>query len=239
MKIVNLMILVLFSLITSANTDDLNRLIDRRNQQNMIYQSLVDSAITNRWVKQSLIFNQLQVIKSLDDSIIDRSALIAKTYSSIDDSLNKSNSQLLLLSNEVDRVKAKAVNDMRMLLILKIAVAVLLLVVLALIYVLYRKRPGSDQKKDMLEKKVRELEVERDHTKNEILRLKNSESQLKNELEKGVQVNSYIKQITQERDKLAGQIESLNNQLADSKTKHEAMLRKINKLISDLSGVND
>lgn len=275
MKLVNLLFLVLFSLVASANVDELNRLIEMRKQQEAIYQSLNDSAIANRWVKQTLVFNQLNLIKAIDDSIIDQASLLAKTNAALSDSVSSSKNKMLLLSTDVEKVKARAGNDMQMLLILKIAVAVLLLVVLALIYLLYRK-PARDQKTDMLEKKVRELEVERVHIKSEIHRLKTRENQVKDELERGVhlqqekldslstrnnqlenenislktqldqrnadfeeKINYSLKQLSVERDQLVNQVANLNNQLADAKTKHESMLRKINKLISDLSGVND
>jgi cell division protein FtsB len=276
MKLVNLVILVLFSLVATSGNDELNRLIEKRQQQEAKYKSISDSAIVNRWVKQSLLFNQLQVIKALDDSIIDQSALLVTSGAAMHDSLESTNDKLLQVSLDAERATAKAVNDMKMLLILKIAVAVLLLIVLALVYVLYRQRPGNDKKIDMLEKKNKELEVEREHLKNEVVRLKARENQVKEELERGihqqkekfdllssknsqleadiaslkksmdqreteynVKVNDSIKQLTDERDQLNAQVAALNNQLGDSKSKHEAMLRKINKLISDLSGVND
>lgn len=274
MKTVSTLFLLLFCLTSIADNSEIQRLLNEREEQSIIYHSLIDSVIPGRLTKMYILNNQLQTIVSIDDSII------LNTYSLIDkeaiayDSINKVNQRLALLAFDNDRLQQRTTNDMKMLLILKLAVAFLLVSFLILLYFatvkLNRKKSGTEVQFGLLSG----LESENSNLRTEVERMKTREFSLKDELDRGLQLhqdkyalltenynqllaeNQKLK-LTPERqsipeDKEASElidllkiennnltikINRMQQQLDEAHAKNQSILKKIEKLINDLSGV--
>lgn len=274
MKTVSTLLLLLFCLTSTANNNELKRLLNEREQQSVRYQLLIDSVIQGRLTKMYILNNQLQNIVSKDDSIILNTYSLLDNEAVINDSINKVNQRLALLAFDNDRLQQRTTNDMKMLLILKLAVAFLLLAFLILLYFatikLNRKRSGSEVQFGLLSG----LENENSNLRTEIERIKAREFSLKDELEQNLQLhqdkfallnekynqlfaeNQKLKLTTEHQsipiDKEAGElidllkiennnlsvkINGMQQQLDESQAKYKSILKKIEKLINDLSSV--
>jgi hypothetical protein len=274
MKTISSFLLLLFCLNSHASNEDLKRFLKDREQLEISYKRLQDSVFPGRVLKLYLINEQLLKITSKDDSIINITNSLIKSEAAYIDSLKQLNTRLAELSFDNDRLQERTLNDLKMMLILKIAVAVLLVSILVLIYFLATKRrkEGVDRdfeeeisgleslnislKKEIERQKVRELqfkddlersvksEQDRYNALNESYNQNLSEiQQLKKTISNQVLANSedsatQIKQLKVDNDQLVNKVSLLQLQLEEARIKNQSILKKINKLITDLSSVN-
>lgn len=150
MKILNILAILLLSITVSANNDDLNRLLNERQQQIVNFQVMQDSVVPGNARKQSMLYNQLLLIKSLDDNIINSTQQLMGVESSIRDSLQTINSHLLTVSEDRDMLQQRTTNDMRMLLIMKVVIGILLLGILFLLYLYFSKTKSKQESVEMV-----------------------------------------------------------------------------------------
>jgi len=150
MKILNILAILLLSITVSANNDDLNRLLNERQQQIVNFQVMQDSVVPGNARKQSMLYNQLLLIKSLDDNLINSTQQLMGVESSIRDSLQTINSHLLTVSEDRDMLQQRTTNDMRMLLIMKVVIGILLLGILLLLYLYFSKTKSKQESVEMV-----------------------------------------------------------------------------------------
>ena len=150
MKILNILAILLLSITVSANNDDLNRLLNERQQQIVNFQVMQDSVVPGNARKQSMLYNQLLLIKSLDDNLINSTQQLMGVESSIRDSLQTINSHLLTVSEDRDMLQQRTTNDMRMLLIMKVVIGILLLGILLLLYLYFSKTKSQQESVEMV-----------------------------------------------------------------------------------------
>lgn len=145
MKILNILAILLLTITVSANNDDLNRLLNERQQQIVNFQVMQDSVVPGNARKQSMLYNQLLLIKSLDDNLINSTQQLMGVESSLRDSLQTINSHLLTVSEDRDMLQHRTTNDMRMLLIMKVVIGILLLGILLLLYLYFSKTKSQQE----------------------------------------------------------------------------------------------
>lgn len=258
------LLLMFFCFNTYASNDDLKRLINDRKQLEVSLQRLQDSLIPGRVMKLYLINDQLLKITSKDDSIINLTNLLIKSEEAHADSIMQSNTRLAQISFDNNRLQERTVNDMKMMLILKIAVALLLVVILVLIYFVVSKRKEIGDNRNFEEEisgleslqNVRELqfkddierslksEQERYNVLNESYNHVLAEIQLlrktidNHKLENNENSVAQINQLKFDNKQLVQKTSELQMQLEEAKIKNQSILKKINKLITDLSSVN-
>ncbi len=274
MKTIISLFLLLFCLNVSADNGGIRRLLNERENQSIRYQSLVDSLIPGRLTKMYILNNQLQNIVAKDDSIILNTYLLLEKEAGISDSLNKLIQQNAVLSFDKQRLQERTENDMKMLLILKVAVAFLLLSLLILIYFISVKMNSKKSDKDVKFGLLSGLENENANLRGELERAKTRELNLRDELDRAVQLqqdkysllnekynqlfaeNNKLKQSTSslpvpddkeanelidllkiENNNLTIKLNGMQQELNDAKSRNQSIMKKIEKLISDLSGV--
>jgi|GEM_PF-2310658 len=274
MKTISTLFLLLICLTSIADNSEIQRLLNEREEQSVIYHSLIDSVIPGRLSKMYMLNNQLQNIVSKDDSIILHTYSLLDNEASAADSINKVNQRLALLAFDNDRLQQRTTNDMKMLLILKLAVALLLVSFLILLYFatikLNRKKSSTEVQFGLLSG----LESENANLRTELERIKAREFNLKDELDRGIQLhqdkyalltekfnqllaeNQKLKQMPKqqsipedkeaselidllkiENNNLTIKLNGMQQQLDESHAKNQSILKKIEKLINDLSGV--
>lgn len=274
MKTISTLFLLLLCLTSIADNSEIQRLLNEREEQSVIYHSLIDSVIPGRLSKMYMLNNQLQNIVSKDDSIILHTYSLLDNEASAVDSINKVNQRLALLAFDNDRLQQRTTNDMKMLLILKLAVALLLVSFLILLYFatikLNRKKSSTEVQFGLLSG----LESENANLRTELERIKSREFNLKDELDRGIQLhqdkyalltekfnqllaeNQKLKQmpiqqsipedkeaselidlLKIENNNLTIKLNGMQQQLDESHAKNQSILKKIEKLINDLSGV--
>lgn len=274
MKTISTLFLLLLCLTSIADNSEIQRLLNEREEQSVIYHSLIDSVIPGRLSKMYMLNNQLQNIVSKDDSIILHTYSLLDNEASAVDSINKVNQRLALLAFDNDRLQQRTTNDMKMLLILKLAVALLLVSFLILLYFatikLNRKKSSTEVQFGLLSG----LESENANLRTELERIKAREFNLKDELDRGIQLhqdkyalltekfnqllaeNQKLKQmpiqqsipedkeaselidlLKIENNNLTIKLNGMQQQLDESHAKNQSILKKIEKLINDLSGV--
>lgn len=274
MKTVSTFFLLLLCLTSIADNSEIQRLLNEREEQSIIYQSLIDSVIPGRLSKMYILNNQLQNIVSKDDTIILHTYSLLDNEASAIDSINKVNQRLALLAFDNDRLQQRTTNDLKMLLILKLAVAFLLVSFLILLYFatikLNRKKSSTEVQFGLLSG----LESENANLRTELERIKAHEFNLKDELDRGIQLNQdkyalltekfnqllaenqklkqtpiqqsipedkeaseLIDLLKIENNNLTIKLNGMQQQLDESHAKNKSILKKIEKLINDLSGV--
>ncbi len=274
MKTISSLLLMFLCFNTYASNDDLKRLINDRKQLEISYQRLQDSLIPGRVLKLYLVNEQLLKITSVDDSIINLTSSLIRSEEAFTDSLKQANTQTAQMSFDNERLQERTVNDMKMMLILKLAVALLLVALLILIYFLVTKpkKVGADRnfeeeisgleslnvslKKDIDRQKVRELQFKEDLERSiqseqkrynalnerynqvlsEIQHLRKTTSN--QTLETNENSVAQVNQLKADNNLLVEKIDVLQLQLEEAKIKNQSILKKINKLITDLSSVN-
>jgi len=198
MKILNILAILLLSITVSANNDDLNRLLNERQQQIVNFQVMQDSVVPGNARKQSMLYNQLLLIKSLDDNLINSTQQLMGVESSIRDSLQTINSHLLTVSEDRDMLQQRTTNDMRMLLIMKVVIGILLLGILLLLYLYFSKTksqqesvetvpdnidtPQLSQERDQMIKQIDELQKQLTEVKAKNASILNKINKLINDL---------------------------------------------------------
>ncbi len=274
MKIIISLFLILFWLNTSADNSGIRRLLNERENQSIKYQSVVDSVIPGRLTKMYILNNHLQNIVSKDDSIILNTYLLLENEARINDSINKLIQHNALLSFDKERLQERAKNDMKMLLILKIAVAFLLFTILVLIYFISVRLNKRRSEKEVKFGLLSGLENENVNLREELERVKSRELNLKEELDRTLQLqqdkyallnekynqlfaeNNKLKQSTErqtlvddreanelidllkiENNNLTIKLNGMQQELNEAKSRNQSIMKKIEKLITDLSGV--
>lgn len=274
MKTLVTLLFMILSVSLFADNTQLNRLIRERDHQLQLFMSLQDSSIPGKMVKTYLLNEQLLKMKAIDDSIIDITKQLSLSESKALDSLKIAQQDISKLRFDNETMQQRTINDMRMLLIMKIAVAVLIVSLLIVIYFLFRKKGDDEDIESQEENKLLDFENEKAELKQEIDRVRMHESDLKFELESTIrdmkdQLNSIndrykvleseninLKMVNNQRssdsensvtqiERLKVQNETLiresgelEKQLIDAKSKNDSIMKKITKLINDLSGVN-
>lgn len=270
MKTVISLFIALLSLCTYASDIDNSQLFKDRESRYAEYRLLNDSTFTNKLIKYTLLNEKLSGIIIIDSSIISSNQV---ELAALTDSINNLNRTLLQQRTDNDRLQERTVNDLRMILILKVSAAIFIVTILILVYFLITKKTKKEEPIDA-DSRITELENQKEGYLREIDRLKSKEHYLIEEHENGVRtqqehynqlskkfniLESEYNQLKQssiqpiaepqisdivapgmkdENEKLISQVNSLKAQLDDSRAKNQAILRKIDKLISDLSGVN-
>lgn len=205
-----------------GETDHFTQLIQERQNLLKDYQSLIDSVGISPSVKMKLLSEKLNSITTIEDSLI-----LYSSYESAKakDSISVLNSKLSGYLFENERLQVRTKNDLSMIMILKLSIVVFLLVILILIYFLVTK---SSKKKLLLElnEKITQLEAEKEDFNQEVIRLK------------AINSTFIINELHDERDKLLSEVNQLKSQLEEAKTKNKSIIQKIDKLITDLSGVH-
>lgn len=222
MKAVTTALLCFISIICFGIKNSGNNLLIERENLVLEYQKLTDSSFVNRNLKQLLINEKLLAIKDLDEK------LIQAQYTSnqaLTDSLTAVNKKIAGLSFDKERMELRTRNDLRMILILKVAAALLIVSILILIYFLATKA-GKKTLLARLNEKMTSLEKEKDELNAEIYRLKTINTSLLKNDKSG------------ENAQLESQVNILKEQLEEARLKNKSILQKIDKLISDLSGVS-
>lgn len=181
MKILNILAILLLTITVSANNDDLNRLLNERQQQIVNFQVMQDSVVSGNARKQSMLYNQLLLIKSLDDNIINSTQQLMGVESSIRDSLQTINSHLLTVSEDRDMLQQRTTNDMRMLLIMKVVIGILLLGILFLLYLYFSKTKSKQESVETVPDSINtsKLSQERDLMINQIDELQKQLTEVK------------------------------------------------------------
>lgn len=275
MRIAKLVILLMFSIVTSATTANLDTMLNQRQKLVMDYQALQDSVIQGTVVKQWLLLHQLELIVAHDDSLIQHTQILDELVNMQGDSLKGNKIRMANLASDIDRLQQRTQNDMQMMLIMKIVLASLLLIILVLLYFLFVHKRKSVNHSELKEQ-IKELEHANNKAQAELNQLKSQEytpdEELNSRLEsKTNQVNilsdkimyleednrkltdqinqmgegannglpENIQQLSDDRNQMAALNAKLQEELVQTKAKNEAILRKINKLISDLSVVNE
>lgn len=270
MKTVITLIIALFSICSYASDSRIAQLLDERENRIADYRLLSDSAITNKVMKYSLLNEKLMGISTLDSSII---SSLNNEILAMNDSVAGLNTQMAALRSDINRLQERTVNDLKMILILKVAAAVIIVTVLILIYLLFTRKTKKEEPVT-IDTRLKETESINEGYLREIDRLKSKEHYLIEEHENGMKVQQQhynqlsekynaleeefkqlklstvqsgnesshsgevSSELKEENEKLSKQVNSLKVQLDDSRAKNQAILRKIDKLISDLSGVN-
>lgn len=205
-----------------GETDHFTQLLQERQNLLKDYHSLIDSVGISPSVKMKLLSEKLNSITTIEDSLI-----LYSSYESAKakDSISVLNSKLSGYLFENERLQVRTKNDLSMIMILKLSIAVFLLVILILIYFLVTK---SSKKKLLLElnEKITQLEAEKEDFNQEVIRLK------------AINSTFIINELHDERDKLLSEVNQLKSQLEEAKTKNKSIIQKIDKLITDLSGVH-
>lgn len=269
MKTVITVLATFLCLCTYASDIESDQLMNSRESQLLEYKQLQDSLITNKLAKYTLLNEKLLLITSLDSSII---SLTMNEVSVLKDSVNQLNKNLSVVRADINRLQERTVNDLRMILILKVASAIFIVTILVLIYFLVSKKskqiapPAVEVGQSELQRTNEELQRDIDRLKSkehylveEHLERLNSQKELYDTLSQKyhtleVEYNQFRQTSSEpvnsnssdmvaaetrdENQKLKDQVNSLKVQLDDSRAKNQAILRKIDKLISDLSGVN-
>lgn len=154
MKILNILAILLLSMSVSANNDDLSRLLDERQQQIVNFQTIQDSVMQGNARKQLMLYDQLLIIKTLDDNIINSTKQLMCVESSMRDSLKTMNANLLTVRADLDIIKQRTTNDLRMMLIMKVAIGILLLGVVLLLYFYFLRKKDRQQAVEVLTERV-------------------------------------------------------------------------------------
>jgi hypothetical protein len=257
-----------------ADNAQLNRLIRERDHQLQVFLSLQDSSMPGKMTKTYLLNDQLLKMMAIDDSIIGITNQLSLSESKALDSLNLAQESISKLKFDNETMQQRTKNDLRMQLIMKIAIAILFVSLLIVIYFLFKKKGDEEEVESKEEIKLLDFENEKAELRLEIDRAKMHESNLRIELESSIrnlqdQLNSVndrykvleteninLKMVSSQRvsenENTATQVErlkiqnetliresgELQKQLMDAKSKNDSIMKKIAKLISDLSAVN-
>ncbi len=213
MKTVCTLLLVICSFISFASDVDFDNLKNQRNDKAEQFQGIKDSLISPRSWKNALLLEQAEMLIMIDDSIMNHTMQRELELNSIQDSLTELSKNYIALQSKSEQLEVRALNDIRMLLILKVAVALLLVGLLITIYFIYKL---SGEKNKILENNKPIVESEREQGALYISSQQKDELQIQNEL-------------------LKKKVTDAENQLQSMKIKYESMIGRINKLITDLS----
>jgi nitric oxide reductase large subunit len=213
MKTVCTLLLVICSFISFASDVDFDDLKNRRINKSEQFHRIKDSLIFPRYWKNTLMLEQAEMLIMIDDSIMNHTMRRELELNSIQDSLAELSKNYTALQSKSEQLEIRTLNDIRMLLILKVVVALLLVGILITIYFIYKL---SGEKNKILENNKPNVESERDQGTLFISSQQIDELQIQNEL-------------------LKKRVAEAENQLQSVKTKYESMVGRINKLITDLS----
>lgn len=222
MKTIIGFILCLISFMSFGQTPAISQVLQERLTLRDEYTLLLDSVGLSQSVKLQLLDDKLKEITILDDSLLDNYAreLLMKS-----DSISVADSKIAALSFENERMQLMTKNNLRMIMILKLSSLVLIIGVLVLIYLLFRRANNKSQIEE-LSQQVELLDDEKESLNQEISRLKAENSTF------------IINELHDERDKLQIEVNQLKIQVDEAKAKNKAIIQKIDKLISDLSAVH-
>lgn len=274
MKTFVTVLFMILSVSLYADNAQLNRLIRERDHQLQVFLSLQDSSMPGKMTKTYLLNDQLLKMMAIDDSIIGITNQLSLSESKALDSLNLAQESISKLKFDNETMQQRTKNDLRMQLIMKIAIAILFVSLLIVIYFLFKKKGDEEEVESKEEIKLLDFENEKAELRLEIDRAKMHESNLRIELESSIrnlqdQLNSVndrykvleteninLKMVSSQRvsenENTATQVErlkiqnetliresgELQKQLMDAKSKNDSIMKKIAKLISDLSAVN-
>jgi hypothetical protein len=245
MKAICSFLLLLFCFNAQASNDDLKRLLNERKQLEISYQNLQDSMIPGKVLKLYLVNELLMEMVSKDDSIILATNSLMKREKAYEDSIKKANIRLTELNFDNNRLQERTVNDMKMMLILKIAVAVLLVALLILVFVIFsrKNKDGTDRN---FEEEISGLESLNISLKKEIDRHKIRELQFKDDLDRSIQseqerynglnekYNQLLVEIQQLRKVQGNQTHDSNNdytlQINQLKVNNEQLVSRVSEL---------
>lgn len=274
MKTFVTVLFMILSVSLYADNAQLNRLIRERDHQLQVFLSLQDSSMPGKMTKTYLLNEQLLKMMAIDDSIIGITNQLSLSESKALDSLNLAQENISKLKFDNETMQQRTKNDLRMQLIMKIAIAILIVSLLIVIYFLFKKKGDEKEVESKEEIKLLDFENEKAELRLEIDRAKMHESNLRIELESSIrnlqdQLNSVndrykvleteninLKMVSSQRvsenENTATQVErlkiqnetliresgDLQKQLIDAKSKNDSIMKKIAKLINDLSAVN-
>lgn len=138
-------IFILLSFVTFGNESDLNSLIKKRTKFATEYQNIKDSVISSRSWKNFLLVQKSDSIIEIGNSIISLSVDYMTRYDSLGKEMASISKTNLALKGENDQLSSRTVNDMQMLLILKVAIAILIMGLLIAIYYIYKLKSESNR----------------------------------------------------------------------------------------------
>lgn len=250
MKIIGSLLVCLMSLTSIAENSELIKLLNERSKLKNDHQLILDSVVPSKAIKNILLVESLEKISSIDEKIIEYSVAVYYKSLSQQDSISALNKRIQNIENEKDQLMMRTGNDMRMILIFKVVIAIMLLIILVLVYFLTQRKKTNEPDTSLVE--INEATFDEFKSKNAALieELKSENASLKQDIERYQLINqtmsanmnqrpteSQLRHLTMELDELKLSTEVLKNQLNSEKQKNEAILNKINKLINDLSGV--
>ncbi len=201
---------------------ELRRLIQERNEQSNYLTKLNDSLIPGRITKLYLLNDRMQKIILTDDSIIRHTESLIASESALSDSLRAEEQRAAKLSIEYEQLIIRSQNDAKMILIMKAAIAGLLVCVLILLYfAVFRRKPTKVISKEY-KAELDLLQKENNTLQSQIANLQTKEYKINEEINRAVELKTA----------------SLQSQLIEANERNKSILSKIDKLIRDLSSVN-
>jgi len=258
MKTILTCILSIFLSFNLASGADLNNALEKREKMKSDFLKLQDSVIINKLNKAVLLNEKLLLLNAYDDTLVNNAI---QNLTELNDSIAQLSASIAGLKLENEKLQQRTVNDLKMILVLKVAAAFLIVVVLVLLYFLIFRKPTGIKFEEQANDQVSELTVLNEGYLREIDRLKSREHYIKEEMETEVKRyqdsykhlsekynllesefnefknNRQVSENDFDKENLINQVTNLKKQLDESKAKNQAILRKIDKLISDLSGV--
>lgn len=219
------------------------------------YSSIADTMTINSWINLKRIKDNLEEIVKIDNELIEYYRVIGgRDILSERDSINKLNSELSEVSNQLELKTLRADNDLWMIWILKTASVFLIFIILILIYLsinFSNKFKNARIQVKSIEDKNNSLKEEYLQLVEECKRLKTREDDFREELQRGLVSNQEKMNLLQEKIKsLEAENEKLRailypNSLAqvlniekaelasDEKNKPELTMEEIKNLISE------
>ncbi len=190
-------VFIFLCFVAYGNQSDLNSLIRDRNKFAIDYQNIKDSVISSRAWKNYLLVQTSDSIMRIDNKIISLSVDLMIKYDSLENSVSNFSKTNLALMTENDQLNRRTLNDIRMILILKIAIAVLFVGLLVAIYFIYKLRSESTNENKHL---LQEIQDRNDQLKR---KLEETENQLS-------EVSSKNKSILTKINKLISDLSNVN-----------------------------
>lgn len=219
------------------------------------YSSIADTMTINSWINLKRIKDNLEEIVKIDNELIEYYQVIGgRDIPGESDSINKLNSELSEVSNQLELKTLRADNDLWMIWILKTASVFLIFIILILIYLsinFSNKFKNARIQVKSIEDKNNSLKEEYLQLVEECKRLKTREDDFREELQRGLVSNQEKMNLLQEKIKsLEAENEKLRailypNSLAqvlniekaelasDEKNKPELTMEEIKNLISE------
>jgi hypothetical protein len=193
------------------------------------YRTLKDTITVNTWVNMKRMNDNLEKIVEIDNLLIDSLRMIHDQDSLLLAGQQMANQRFSELTVEYDRLKARTENDLNMLLYLKTAAGVLVAAIVLLVFFMIdrnsRMRKSVEQA-EHYEALFEEKRMESEALQAELDRMKKREMEFRDELEKGMQLNT---------ERLKG-LQEKCNRLEEEKRRLEQSVQRLPESMPDPGG---